>query len=89
MVNVSIQSYREPKAHNAMSVTLGKLVLYFSYETIIAFNPHDGKPVRVRVNEWGPTTGKHMNIIDGGTKSRFIANEFNDRLNIALANITD
>jgi hypothetical protein len=40
--------------------------VYFSYKTPVAFrnNGH----VIVRQNDWGPTTGKHLNAIDGGDK---------------------
>lgn len=90
MINVSIQSYREPEASNAQAVTIGKLVLYFSYKTIIAFHPNDGKPVRVIENAWGPTTGKHLSIIDGGNKDdRLTAEDFQTALDKALANISD
>ena len=87
-MNVSIKSYREPKASNAMAVTIGKLVLYFSYETIIAFHPHDGKPVRVHVNDWSATTGKHLTAIDGGNKAdRLKGEDFQTALDEAIANI--
>lgn len=36
--------------------------LAFSYETLIAFTV--GGRWRMRENEWGPTTGKHMNLLD-------------------------
>lgn len=89
-MNVSIKSYREPKASNAQAVTIGKLVLYFSYETIVAFHPHDGKPVRVIENAWGPTTGRHLNVIDGGDKkTRLNAEDFQTALDETLANIAD
>ena len=46
-------------------VELGRVTVWFSYETPIAFSSIDGMLV-VRENDWGPTTGKHMNKIDGG-----------------------
>jgi hypothetical protein len=40
---------------------------YFSYRTLVAvYVP--GKGRIVRENDWGPTTGKHLNWIDGGSK---------------------
>jgi len=42
-------------------------VYWFSYHTLIAFKTVDGPKV-VRENSWGPTTGKHLNAIDGGNK---------------------
>jgi hypothetical protein len=40
----------------------------------------------VRQNDWGCTTGKHLNDIDGGTKFlRIPGEEFQKKLNEALA----
>ena len=41
-------------------------VYYFSYQTLVAFRRHSVGLV-VRENTWGPTTGKHLNWIDGGS----------------------
>ena len=41
---------------------------WFSYRTLIAFQKKGCKQV-VRENDWGPTTGKHLNAIDHGPKS--------------------
>ncbi len=38
---------------------------YFSYRTCVAFRTPDTGLI-VRQNDWGPTTGKHLNWIDGG-----------------------
>lgn len=53
---------------------------YFSYKTLVAFR-HDGE-VTVRENDWGPTTGKHLNAIDGGDKKRRLPSE---RFELAFA----
>jgi hypothetical protein len=54
--------------------------IYFSYKTPVAFVRRGGSPV-VRENDWGPTTGKHLNAIDGGHKSaRFAGDVFEDLL---------
>lgn len=37
----------------------------FSYRTPIGINRLDGWGWTVRVNEWGPTTGKHINYLIG------------------------
>lgn len=52
---------------NALRVTVGSLTVYFSYRTPVAFHVFGHNPV-VRENDWGPTTGKHLNWIDGGKK---------------------
>jgi hypothetical protein len=37
--------------------------LWFSYETLVAFQtPKSG--LFIRENEWGPTTGRHMKMIE-------------------------
>jgi len=51
-------------------VALGSgLTLYFSYETLIGFSVDSfaGSANVVCRNVWGPTTGRHLNAIDGGT----------------------
>lgn len=48
---------------------------WFSYKTLVAFCGDHGR--KVRQNDWGPTTGKHLNAIDGGDKkNRLPAAEF-------------
>ena len=45
---------------------------WFSYQTLVAFS----KPGFGRIvceNQWGPTTGKHLNWIDGGAKNRRVS----------------
>lgn len=42
--------------------------VYFSYSTPVAFRTIKTGLV-VRENDWGPTTGKHLNWIDGGDKA--------------------
>ena len=42
---------------------------WFSYKTLVAFQKC-GEPLAVRQNDWGPTTGKHLNAIDGGNKKK-------------------
>jgi hypothetical protein len=51
---------------NALVFDLGDLRVWFSYKTPVAFSFLGGPPW-VRQNEWGPTTGKHLNAIDGGS----------------------
>ncbi len=52
---------------NSAEVSFQNLTVWFSYRTPIAFSaPGFGKTVRE--NSWGPTTGKHLNAIDGGDK---------------------
>lgn len=39
--------------------------VWYSYDTPVAYRV-DGQPVRVSVNAFSCTTGKHLNAIDGG-----------------------
>lgn len=41
---------------------------WFSYQTLVAFC--GGGERVVLQNYWGPTTGKHLNAIDGGSKKQ-------------------
>jgi hypothetical protein len=61
---------------HCLSVNMGNgLTLYFSYQTLVGFQGLTGR--HVRENEWGPTTGKHLNAIDGGNKkARLSASDF-------------
>lgn len=53
---------------NFTMVTLGDLILWFSYSTVIAFEVDGDYPVLTE-NMWGPTTGKHLNAI-GSNRTR-------------------
>jgi hypothetical protein len=69
---------------NSLRVDVGPLAIWFSYTTPVAFQL-DGRMRVVRQNQWGPTTGKHLNWIDGGShKERVSSDEFEQRFNEAL-----
>jgi hypothetical protein len=51
----------EPLAANASIVTVGQVKVLFSYRTPVAF--HDGRRWYARENNWGPTTGRHINLV--------------------------
>ncbi len=55
---------------NFTRVEVAGVWYWFSYSTCVAVSFHDGRGPIVRVNEWGPTTGKHLNYIDGGKGTR-------------------
>lgn len=48
---------------NFASVELGALTIWFSYNTPIAFHTPATRTV-VRENDWGPTTGKHLGMVE-------------------------
>jgi len=77
--------------NNAKRINLGNLTLYFSYETLVAIYDNGLKVIE---NCWGPTTGKHINAIDGGSiearARRLSADEFakcTNRLNQVIGEI--
>lgn len=83
-----ITSYGDYKSGNygahSLRVDIGTLSLYFSYETVVAFQDADG--LKVRENSWSTTTGKHLNWIDGGNKKARLASQvFEDALTAKLA----
>lgn len=74
----SISSYGKYESSNygahTLKVYVGGLTVYFSYHTPVAFRSAQHGLV-VSENMWGPTTGKHLNWIDGGEKSRRLPRE--------------
>ena len=65
---------------HTQKVWVGNLTLWFSYDTVVAFR-QDGHCMRVSENCWGPTTGKHLNFLDGGNKAdRFPRERFENEL---------
>lgn len=45
----------------ARSIHIGHVNLYFSYDTLIGYS-YMGERLR-RHNDWGPTTGRHINLL--------------------------
>lgn len=73
---------------NYSVVTIGDVELHFSYATVIGFRAgFDG--YTVRENDWGPTTGRHLNMIPSGSDkaARLPAEAFEARLASALSGI--
>lgn len=60
---------------NYAVVEVGKLMLFFSYRTLIGFRVEGQSPVLIK-NYWGPTTGKHLNAIDASKKTRLSEGAF-------------
>ena len=63
-------------------VSLGRLTLWFSYETIVAFM-HMGVK-KVTENVWGTTTGRHLNAIQPNKKLRMDHNKFVQEIDLLL-----
>ena len=72
MMQVKKSNYGEYSTGNygahTMRIDLGRLVIWFSYDTVIAFRY--GILFRISINEWGTTTGKHLNYIDSDKSIR-------------------
>lgn len=60
---VSVDQYA---GANTTVLHVGKLTVWFSYKTPVAFQLSGGVRV-VRKNDWGVTTGRHLNAIDEGS----------------------
>ena len=79
----SFQTYGNYSSENygahALQVFLPGVTVWFSYKTPVAFKVGAG-PRIVRQNDWGPTTGKHLNAIDGGDKKSRVTGEEFERL---------
>lgn len=69
---------------NSIAIEMGDRRVYYSYDTPVAFRGYNSKGEYfncVHQNDWGTTTGKHLNWIDGGNKkSRLNDNEFQKQL---------
>lgn len=63
--DIYVRHLGKTKGANLTKVVIGPLTLWFSYETLIAFQMRSEKLI-VRENDWGATTGKHLAQIDGG-----------------------
>ena len=64
---------------HTLRVRVGAVTVWFSYSTPVAFLVDGGRKV-VRQNEWGQTTGKHLNWIDGGDKASRVDSATFERL---------
>lgn len=81
---ITFQTYAGP---SSLQIILPGLTVWFSYDTPVAFLPHGGERM-VSLNEWGQTTGKHLNAIDGGDKaSRVPHQQLMEHLNLYFEDI--
>ena len=84
--DIKIWNYGDYSSDNygsSRAIKIGRLTLYFSYDTIVAFS--DGYKRYVCQNVWSKTTGKHLNWIDGGNKEgRLPYEEFKQKLEETL-----
>jgi len=67
----------------SLTVSVGELTLYFSYETLIAFDcPRYG--FWISENVWGTTTGRHLNEIHPDKTLRVGNFAFNAQVELML-----
>jgi len=64
---------------NTLYVKIGALTLYFSYDTVVAFE-HPDYGLVVCENVFSVTTGKHINWIDTGNKKGRVSHEEFEKL---------
>jgi len=63
---------------NCQYVEIGALTLYYSYETVVAFE--DAGKLTITENVWAQTTGKHLNWINRDKSIRIPYRQFVNRL---------
>lgn len=75
---------------NRATVRLGQIVLHVHYESIVAFQfpAADGSRIVVRQNEWGASTEKFLNQIDGGSDEAKSARLSTSRFESALVELS-
>jgi len=87
----SISSYGNYSSSNygahCLRVEVAGVTVWFSYTTPVAFRGKEGGTV-VRKNDWSTTTGKHLNLIDGGSpaskKERVSGEDFEKAFAVAM-----
>ena len=58
------------RGNKGLAVEIGNLILYFSYDTLVAFkSPENG--LVCCDNIWGSTTGNHLNSIEPDHDKRY------------------
>ncbi len=78
MTSVSIE--HPTNKVNFTIVHLSERSIAFSYKTIIGVTGEDNYRWTLRTNEWGPTTGKHLNYLDEDKSVRLPSGQFEELL---------
>ena len=88
ILQANISSYGDYSSDNygahCLKVELGARRFYFSYNTLVAFKGENSKGEYffvIHKNDWGNTTGKHLNWINPDKDRRVDDKEFNKQLN--------
>lgn len=72
---------------NFTEISVGSVDLRFSYRTVISFRGPGEPSFVTRCNDWGPTTGKHLNYCQPDKTLRVSGQEFEERLTDMLARL--
>lgn len=75
-------NYSNNYGAHCIAIDVGSLTLYFSYDTVVAFTDDSG--LVISENNWGSTTGKHLNAISENKKLRIPRADFEAKLNEVL-----
>lgn len=70
---------------HSIAVKIGRQTFYYSYDTIVAFEGYDRKGNHyfcIHQNDWGVTTGKHLNAINSDKSIRLNDDEFVKQLKL-------
>ena len=70
--------------NHTLMVDMGAFKLYYSYETIVAFESISGGLICSK-NLWGTTTGKHLGCIQPDKKKRLNGSDFDRELKEMLS----
>ncbi len=73
-VNFTIVHFIDPRQ------VLSDRSIAFSYETIIGVATTNSYEWTLRENEWGPTTGKHLNYLNEDKSTRLPFDQFEELL---------
>jgi hypothetical protein len=87
MTNIRKWNYGQYTSDNygahTQAIQIGKLTLYFSYDTVVAFR-HPSHGFVVSHNVWSVTTGRHLNWLEPDKKRRVPYEEFKKLLDEVL-----
>ena len=82
----NVGPYYFDKYGKCSSARIGSLKFYYSYNTLVAFEDLSNGIFLISKNQWGKTTGKHLNWINDDKSIRIPYKEFLDKVNNILNN---
>jgi len=76
-------NYSNSNYGTSLAIQIGKLVLYYSYNTVVAFRDRE-EGFFISENVWSRTTGKHLNWLESNKNNRMDYDDFRERLHEVL-----